>query len=171
MHSDSTQHPVQLYTPFPDSYSGSGSLLKIVKQLHTKHGSEMATIVVTTHDQKQGMQQFEKLVVDCCWLNLKNTINLTTGGGTRPSDSMIAAAHSRIKSWMEGQSVVWIKKAMQLYAAHEDSKIKKSSATPFVVPRIFIKLIPTSKKYRTLPPFKARRTWNADSAIQRKKKG
>ncbi len=69
-------------------------------------------------------------------MNLENTINLTTGGGSGPSDSMIAAAHSRVKSWMEGQSVLWAEKAMKLYAAHEESKIQKSSASPFV-PKIF----------------------------------
>ena len=45
-----------------------------------------------------------------------------------PSDEMISAAHSRVKSWMEGQScqsVLWTEKATQLYAEHENSKIKK----------------------------------------------
>ena len=35
IHSVSTRHPVQLYAPFPDSYCGSGSLLKVIKQLRT----------------------------------------------------------------------------------------------------------------------------------------
>ena len=124
-HSVSTRNPIQLLAPFPDSYSGSGSLAKIVKQMHTDHGSKTATIVVATHHQKPVMQQFEALVVDFGWLYLENTINLTTGGGRRPSDEMIAAAHSRVKSWMEGQSALWMEKATQLYAEHENSKIKK----------------------------------------------
>ena len=155
IHSVSTRHPVQLYAPFPDSYCGSGSLLKVIKQLRTNHGSETATIVVTTHAQKQGMLQFEKLVVDSCWLSLSNTINLTTGGGTRPCESMIAAAHSRVKSWLEKKSVLWMEKAAKLYAEHEKSKSSTSSAAP--VPRLFIKQTPKNKKYRELSPFKARR--------------
>jgi hypothetical protein len=43
------------------------------------------------------MLQFEKLVVDSCWLSLSNTVNLTTGGGTRPTDAMIAEAHAQVK--------------------------------------------------------------------------
>jgi hypothetical protein len=137
LHSVSTRHPVQLYAPFHDSYCGSGSLLKVIKQLHKMHGSETATIVVTKHAQKEGMLQFEKLVVDSCWLSLSNTVNLTAGGGTRPTDAMIAEAHSRVKSWMEKQSVLWMEKAAKLYAEHEKRKISTGSAAP--VPRLFIK--------------------------------
>ncbi len=104
LHSVSTRHPVQLYAPFHDSYCSSGSLLKVIKQLHTNQESKTSTLVVATHDQKQGMKQFEK---DYCWLNWGNTVNLIAGGGSsRPSDSLIAAAHSRVKSWMERQSIL-----------------------------------------------------------------
>ena len=64
---------------------------------------------------------------------------------------MIAAAHYRVKSWMEGQSVLWMENAMKLYAAHEESKIKKSSASPFV-PKIFTKQIPKNKKKQDIVP-------------------
>ncbi len=35
---------------------------------------------------------------------------------------MIAAAHSRVKSWLEKQSVLWMEKAAKLYAEHESNK-------------------------------------------------
>jgi hypothetical protein len=74
-----TKGHVQLYAPFPDAYCGSGPLCKILKKFHKTHGSETATIVVTKHAQKEGMFQFEKLVVDSCWkLSLSNTVDLTT---------------------------------------------------------------------------------------------
>jgi hypothetical protein len=68
--------------------------------------------------------------------------------GQTPSDEIISAAYSRVKSWMVGQSVLWMEKATQLY----QENISDSS------PRLFIKQIPKNpKKYRTLPPFKTQR--------------
>ena len=87
-HSVLTQQPVQLNAPFVDSYCGSGSLLRIIKQLHATHGAETATLVVVAHEQKSVMLQFEGLVADEAWLNLSNTLNLTGGGGKRPTDAM-----------------------------------------------------------------------------------
>jgi len=161
-HSVSTRQPVQLNAPFVDSYCGSGSLLKIIKHLHTTNGADTATLVVATHEQKSVMLQFEALVVDEAWLHLFNTVNLTAGGGKRPSDAMIASAHSRVKSWMDCQSVAWMEKAAHLYAEHERVRSKNLSVTP--VPILFVKKVPVKKEYRTRASFKEQRKQKVQTA-------
>ena len=62
--------------PFPDSYCGSGTLLKMVKHFHAGRGVDSSTFVISELASREEMLRAEGFFVDEHWLRQGNTLNV-----------------------------------------------------------------------------------------------
>jgi hypothetical protein len=124
--------------PFPDSYHGSGTLLRIVKDFHAGRGVGTSTFVISELNSRVEMQSAEGFFVDEHWLRQENTLNLVKGGGGKPCAMDRELADGLFASWIGRQSASWQQQADNLFRAHKQKRDAAKPGEGVPVPGLFV---------------------------------
>jgi hypothetical protein len=125
--------------PFPDSYCGRGTLLKMVKHFHADRGVDSSTFVISELASREEMLRAEGFFVDEHWLRQENTLNLVRGGGVKPSAVDRERADGFVANWIGRQSASWRQQAEILFRLHKERRDAAKPGLDVPVPILFVK--------------------------------